>query len=65
MTPKILITLCIVAEGAYWVWLFLGAHHGRYPVTSFGWISLIGDPIVFVLFVAVYIASRKYRGTGL
>lgn len=67
--PKLLIALAVLAEGAFWVWLFINAHRGHYPVTAVGWISLIGDPVVFVLFVIVGIASillkRKYRGKEL
>jgi hypothetical protein len=67
--PKLLIALGILAEGAYWVWLSINAHHGHYPVTFLGWTSLIGDPIAFVLFVIVgistIVSNRKYRGTEL
>jgi hypothetical protein len=66
---KLLCVLGVLAEGAYWIWLFVDARHGHYPVTAVSWLTLIGDPIAFVLLVGVGIAAilsnRKYRGKDL
>jgi len=65
MGPKILITLVILAEAAYWVWLFLDAYHGHYPVTFLGWTSLVGDPIILIIIAIAFCSGRKYRGKDL
>jgi len=66
---KLLCVLGVLAEGAYWTWLFVDARHGHYPVTAVGWLTLIGDPFAFVLLVGVgsaaILSNRKYRGKDL
>jgi hypothetical protein len=67
MTPgsKLLLALALLAEGAYWIWLFINSRHGHYPVSFIGWTSLICDPIIFVILVIAFFSDRKYRGKDL
>jgi hypothetical protein len=61
--------IAVIAEATSWVWLFLRARNGEYPVTFIGWATLIGDPIVFVLlllFLCMSLFTKwKYRSKDL
>jgi hypothetical protein len=59
---KILGFLLLIADGAFWIWLFLRACRGHYPVTFIGWVSLIVDPLIFVMVLYAVASGRKSRG---
>jgi hypothetical protein len=59
---KIIVCLMFLAEGVYWVWLFVNSCRGHYPVSFIGWGSLIVDPIVFVILAIAVASDWKYRG---
>jgi hypothetical protein len=65
MGPKTLFALGALAEAAFWAWLFMNALHGHYPVTFIGWISLVVDPLVFIIILIPLFSDRKYRSKDL